>query len=246
MSCDFARKHFSALRDGALSGMEHHTVAAHLDACVACDSAWRDYMKTLDGLVALPRLECAGEVASRVFDRIDMENRKPGLTALFRPRGTSRPFMIPSLAPATMVLVVVIGAIFALDRPEPLPPIVVVQQKQIESWTTLPSPVPEWGTERNPLFASGEVSTPRARAGTAVPRYLLDQTGEGTLFLETVVARDGTVSAVHLIGGNSAEAAPLLEAMRKERYEPGRFRGRPVAVSMYRLISRMEVRAPIT
>ena len=32
----------------------------------------------------------------------------------------------------------------------------------------------------------------------------------------------------------------------EERYEPGRFRGRPVAVSMYRLISRMEVRAPIT
>jgi hypothetical protein len=121
-----------------------------------------------------------------------------------------------------------------------------VQQRQIEAWTTLPSPVPDWGTERHPLFAYGDVSTPRARAGNGVPSYLLEPAGEGTLFLETVVARDGTVSAVHLIGGDSAEAAPMLEAMRKETFEPGRFRGRPVAVSVYRLISRMEVRAPIT
>lgn len=243
MSCRFARSRFSALRDGALGGIEHHTVAAHLDACAACDGEWRAYMKALDGLIALPRLECAGEVASRIFDRLDLENRKPGLAALFR-RGSARPFMIPSLAPAGMVLAIVVASVFALDPPDALPPI--VQQRQIEAWTTLPSPVPEWGTERHPLFASGDVSTPRAREGTAVPRYLLEQTGEGTLFLETVVARDGTVSAVHLIGGNSVEAAPVLEAMRKERFEPGRFRGRPVAVSMYRLISRMEVRAPIT
>jgi hypothetical protein len=32
-----------------------------------------------------------------------------------------------------------------------------------------------------------------------------------------------------------------VDALRRERYEPGRFRGRPVAVSIYRLISRMEV-----
>ncbi len=243
MSCHYARARFSARRDGALGGSEHHTVAAHLDACAGCDAAWRAYSKALDGLVALKHLESEGEIASRIFDRLDLENRKPGLAMLFR-RGSSRPFMIPSLAPAAMVLVTVIGAIFALDRPEPLPP--VVQQRQLEAWTTLPSPVPEWGTETNPLFAYGDVSTPRARAGAVVPRYLLEQRGEGTLFLETVVARDGSVSAVNLIGGDSVEAAPLLDALRKERYEPGRFRGRPVAVSMYRLISRMEVRPPIT
>jgi putative zinc finger protein len=244
MSCHAARRRFSARRDGALGGREQHAVSAHLEACASCAASWSAFAGALDALAGIPRLECAGEVASRVFDRLEMENRKPGLAALFRPRGAARPFMIPSLAPAAMVLVTVIGAWFALDRPEALPP--VVQQKQIEAWTTLPSPVPEWGTESNPVFASGDVSTPRARAGTALRRYLLEQPGEGTLFLETVVARDGTVSAVHLIGGDSTEAAPLLEVLRKERYEPGRFRGRPVAVSMYRLISRMEVRAPIT
>ena len=173
-----------------------------------------------------------------------MENRKPGLAVLFRPMGAARPFMLPSLVPAFLVVVIVIASALILDRPEPLP--VVVQQRAIEAWTTLPSPVPDWGTERHPLFAYGDVSTPRARAGTDVPDYLLGSTGEGTLFLETVVARDGSVSAVNLIGGDSHEAAPLLEAMRKQRFEPGRFRGRPVAVSVYRLISRMEVRAPIT
>jgi len=244
LTCGGVRRRLSAHRDGELTGVEHRNVAAHLDGCASCGAQWRGLAKALDALADVPRLECSGEVASRVFDRLDMENRKPGLAVLFR-IGSARPLILPSLVPAVMVLVTVIAAALALDRPEPLPP--VVQQRQLEAWTTLPSPVPDWGTERHPLFAYGDVSTPRARAGaTVVPSYLLEQTGEGTLFLETVVARDGTVSAINLIGGDSNEAAPLLEALRKERFEPGRFRGRPVAVSMYRLISRMEVRAPIT
>jgi hypothetical protein len=244
LNCHAVRHRLSAHRDGELTGVEHRTVTAHLDACADCGERWRGMRIALDALADVPRLECSGEVASRVFDRLDMENRNPGLAALFRPMGAARPLILPSLVTAVMVLVTVIAGALVLDRPEPLPPI--VQQRQLEAWTTVPSPVPDWGTERHPLFAYGDVSTPRARAGTVLPAYLLEQTGEGTLFLETVVARDGTVSAVHLIGGDSHQAAPLLEALRKERFEPGRFRGRPVAVSVYRLISRMEVRAPIT
>ena len=56
-----------------------------------------------------------------------------------------------------------------------------------------------------------------------------------------MVARDGSVSAVTVLGGDSELARPVVDALRRERYEPGRFRGRPVAVSIYRLISRMEV-----
>lgn len=244
MSCHGVQGLLSAHRDGALGAAERRAVALHLGACADCAARWRDLSLALDALADVPRLECSGEIASRIFDRIDMENRKPGLATLFRPRGAARPFMLPSLVPAAMVVVSVIASAVFLDRPEPLPP--VVQQRQIEAWTQPPSPVPDWGTERHPLFAYGDVSTPRARAGNVVPAYLLEPTGEGTIFLETVVARDGSVSAVHLIGGDFAEAAPLLEALRKERFEPGRFRGRPVAVSVYRLISRMEVRAPIT
>ena len=40
-----------------------------------------------------------------------------------------------------LMLVTVISGALVLDRPEPLPP--VVQQRQIEAWTSLPSPVPD-------------------------------------------------------------------------------------------------------
>jgi hypothetical protein len=101
--------------------------------------------------------------------------------------------------------------------------------------------LPPSGTEGNPLFSMSEVSPPRMRSSETVPRYLLDHPGQGTLFVETVVARDGSVSAVTVLGGDSELARPVVDALRRERYEPARFRGRPVAVSIYRLISRMEV-----
>jgi len=75
---------------------------------------------------------------------------------------------------------------------------------------------------------------------------LLAGLGEEPLFVETVVARDGSVSMVTLLEGDSHHAGPLLEALRRERFEPGRRHGRPVAVSLYRLISRLDVTAPIT
>jgi len=110
------------------------------------------------------------------------------------------------------------------------------------SWSSLPA----WGTEANPASPAAGVSVPRARRGDGLSQRLLATTGEGSLFLETVVARDGSVSAVTLLDGDSRQAAPLIDALRNERFEPGRFRGRPVAVSLYRLISRMEVRVPRT
>jgi hypothetical protein len=38
----------------------------------------------------------------------------------------------------------------------------------------------------------------------------------------------------------------VLEALRQQRFERVRYRGRPVAVSVYRFLSRMDVRSPIT
>jgi hypothetical protein len=68
---------------------------------------------------------------------------------------------------------------------------------------------------------------------------------DGSLFFETVVARDGSVAAVTLIGGDAGQAGPIERALRQARFEPGRFHGRPVAVSVYRLISRLEVRSGV-
>ena len=71
-------------------------------------------------------------------------------------------------------------------------------------WTDLGA-VPASGTEGNPLFPSADVSLPRPARATALPRRLA-QMGEGTFFLETVVARDGRVSAVTLLDGDSCQA----------------------------------------
>jgi hypothetical protein len=104
-----------------------------------------------------------------------------------------------------------------------------------------PAREPLQGTEGNPLFPSSQVALPRLRAGQPVPVKALSSMGEGSVFFETVVARDGSVSTVTLLGGDSVQAQPLLEALRQARFEPVRVKGRPVAVSVYRLISLMEV-----
>jgi outer membrane biosynthesis protein TonB len=64
--------------------------------------------------------------------------------------------------------------------------------------------------------------------------------------VETVVARDGSVSAVNLLQGDLERARGVLEALRQARFEPTLLNGRPVAVSVYRLISALEVRAHVT
>jgi hypothetical protein len=167
-----------------------------------------------------------------------MERRQPGLSLLFRPFGAARPLMLPSLVPAALVLVCVLSGALVLDRvPQPLPTVSLAPSAP--SWADV---LPPSGTEGNPLFAMSEVSPPRVRSGDAVPSYLLDRNrAQGTVFIETVVARDGSVSAVTVIGGDSEMARPVVDALRRERYEPARFRGRPVAVSIYRLFSRMDV-----
>ena len=55
-------------------------------------------------------------------------------------------------------------------------------------------------------------------------------------FQDLAVHADHRVHALSL-----RQAGPLLDALRQQRFEPIRYMGRPVAVSVYRLISRMDV-----
>ena len=100
------------------------------------------------------------------------------------------------------------------------------------------------GTEGNPLFPSAEVGLPQQRA--ALAPEVLSKEGEDSVFLETVVARDGSVAGVTVLQGDASVEQALIAALRQQRIEPTRYRGRFVAVSVYRLISRMEVRSPRT
>jgi len=240
MRCATTRRRLSAYLDGDLDPRHSQQVAVHLEGCPACTARWRSLRSAVEMLAEVPRLECRESVAARVLDRLEVENRGAGLALILRPAWKARPLIFPSLVPAAGFLVTVLALAFAIGRdPEPLPR---VATHGAESW----GPTGASGTESNPLFPSSEVSAPRSRAAAPITVDLVAGLGEEPLFFETVVARDGSVSTVTLLDGDSHQAGPLLEALRHERFEPGRRNGRPVAVSLYRLISRMDVTAPIT
>jgi hypothetical protein len=231
----------SAHLDGELPGLEARAVAAHLAECGPCGKRWLSLRRSLELLSELPRLDSVEGIASRVRDRLEVESRGPGLALLFRPKWAARPLILPSLVPAFVVLVAVLAGAMALDHDSSAMPLATVGART-EPWD---GRMPPSGTEGNPLFPSSEVSVPRSQARDLFPEQLLTAMDEGTFFFETVVARDGRVSDVNLIGGDSVKAAPFMDALRRERFEPGRFRGRPVAVSLYWLISSMDVHAAI-
>jgi hypothetical protein len=242
MSCRAVRGRLSAYMDGDLRAEEAGRVASHLEACAACGERWRSLRRAMGALTDLAPLDGSDGIASRVFDRLELERRGPGLALLFRRRGAARPLILPSLLPAAFILMAVVGGALVLGRATdtgPLPEVAV--RGGGETWgRSAPS-----GSEGNPLFPSSTVTAPRAR-GTTFSDQVLTDMAEGSLFVETVVARDGSVFTVRLLNGDSMQARPLLDALRQERFEPGRLAGRPVAVSVYRLISRMDVRGSIT
>jgi hypothetical protein len=216
-------------------------VTEHLAVCAACRERWTSLTRALEQLVELPRPRSGDSIAARVLTRLELESRGSGLPLLFRPAAAARPFLLPALVPAVLVLVAILSAAVRLDH-DPRARAFADGRGLADAWGVLPA----WGTEANPALLAAGVSVPRARRGDGLPEQVLATMGEGSLFLETVVARDGSVSAITLLHGNSSQAAPLIDALRHERFEPGRFRGRPVAVSVYRLISRMDVRVPTT
>jgi hypothetical protein len=236
VSCAAVRRKLSSLRDGDLGRAREAAVRAHLDACAACAAHWESLTSALDRLAQAPRCEPPESLATQVLNRLELERRGPGLALLFRPLWSARPLIFPSLFPAAMVVLAVLAGAVALDRPEPLPEVYVGPGAWVAN-----AP----GTEDNPFLAGPALDGPRHR-GLALPAEVLAELSDGNFFVNTVVARDGSVFHVTLIEGDAASAAPLMDALRRQRYEPARYQGRPVAVSMYRLISRMEVRAPIT
>jgi hypothetical protein len=224
----------SEYRDGSLEGGRSAALSLHLAGCRACAERWRTLTQVLDLLGALPRPRSAERIAARVLTRLEVESRGAGLALLFRSAAAARPLMLPALVPAAAVLLAIVVTAINLDRD----PRAVAASRPVRAQP--------WGTEANPASPAAGVSVPRARGGEGFAEDVLTAMGEGSFFLETVVARDGSVSAVTLLDGDVEQAGPLIDALRQERFEPGRYRGRPVAVSLYRLISCMDVTVPTT
>jgi hypothetical protein len=239
MTCAGVRSRLSEWLDGDLDPGLARVVSGHLAACRACARHAAE-LRAVSALVAeLPRVEAPEAVETRVALRLELASgaRKPGLAFLFRGMAAARPFILPSLLPALGVLLAVFGFVLALDS-GPLPEVRIAPG----AWGVVPAS----GTEGNPLIPSSEVLLPQQLAALALPPEVLAGSGEGSLFLETVVARDGSVAGVTMLQGDAGDERALIEALRQQRFEPVRYRGRRVAVSVYRLISRMEVRSPRT
>lgn len=237
MTCALVRRRLSEWLDGELEPRLARLVAGHLESCAACAQRAEELRGVSRLLSELPRLEPAESVASSVLDQLDMETRRPALASLLRGFSAARPHILPSLVPATLVLVSVLAAVLALDS-GPLPEVHLAPG----GWRTTPA----WGTEGNPVMPSADIDLPRETTRVELPPEMLAGGGEGSVFVETVVARDGSVADVTVLGGQDDSSGALVDALRRQRFEPVRYRGRPVAVSVYRLIARMEVRSPRT
>ncbi len=224
MSCDRLSPNLSAYLDGDLTGAEARAVSDHVAGCERCALVLRETEASLALLQSLPKTTPRESVAARVLDRLEMERRGPGLALLFRPYGAARPLMVPSLLHASFFLVLAFGLGIAFQRPP-----------------TGPTPWTQAGDHAWPEV----VQVGRLRHADLAEALLADG-NEGSLFLETRVARDGSVASVKLLDGDAMQAAPVIEALRRERFEPTRLRGLPVAVSVYRLVSLLEVLAPRT
>ena len=237
MTCHLVRSRLSDWIDDGLDPRAARRVEAHLATCAAC-ARRADELRAVGRLLSeLPRLEPLESVAAGVRDQLDMETRHPALAALQRSFSAARPLILPSLVPATLVLVTVLAGVLALDS-GPLPEVHLAPG----GWHTTPA----WGTEGNPVFPSADIDLPREATSVELPAALVLAGGEASVFLETVVARDGSVTDVTVLDGHDDSAGALVDALRRQRFEPVRYRGRPVAISVYRLISRMEVRSPRT
>jgi hypothetical protein len=222
-ACGGVRRSLSEWLDGELAADAARAVSEHLALCGACSRQAAE-LRAVSGLLgALPKLETGESVASGLALQLDLAAgaRRPGLALLFRSFAAARPHILPSLLTAAALLLLALTGILALDT-GPLPEV-----HRTRAWDAEPLS----GTEGNPLFPSAEVRLPQQRASLAAE--VLTKEGETSVFLETVVARDGSVAGVTVLQGDEQGEQALIDALRQQRFEPTRYRGRFVAVSVY-------------
>lgn len=230
MSCASVREQMSAYLEGDLEGAAAHAFALHLDLCAACADHLRTLRCSLELLASVPRLAPEESIAQRMRDALEVRSRGPALAALFRPAWAARPLILPSVLPAAMVLAVVMGGLLMMGA----------RDSRVAWEHTHGS-----GSQADPFSPTAGLGMPRMRAG-GLSDELLSHVGEGNLFYAAVVNGDGTVSDLRVLDGGDPYARWLIHALRNERFDPLLYKGQPVSVSVFRLISRMEVRAPIT
>jgi len=228
VSCASVKQRLSAYLDDDLGRDEGRSLAEHLAGCASCSDLWRGLRSSLHVLRGLAPLVPPESWLSQVMARLEMERRDPGLSWLFRRGWAGRPLLVQSVLAGAIVCGLGLGAALVLDA--------VPSLLKGHGWAWLGAP--------EPLPPVADVSVPRLRDAALADDFVPPH--EDSLFFETRVLQDGRVGEVTLLDGRIADAAPLINALRRERFEPARYKGRPVAARVYRLISRLDVRAPKT
>jgi anti-sigma factor RsiW len=221
MTCALLRRNLSAYRDGELSGARSEAVAAHLRICPTCADLWHRLETSLAVLADSPPLAARERIATAVLDRLEVETRGPGLALLFRAPWAARPLMLPSLLHASLLVATLLMSALAIDSwhvrgDRDAYRVVVARAEALRTARQTP------------------VRKLRGSAALAV-----SSAGADGFFVETLIGPGGNVLDVRLIGGDTARAAPLIHAMRQERFEPAPERG--AALSIYQLISATDV-----
>jgi len=247
MSCSRVRSELSEYLDGDLSGVRLHSVSAHLDTCTTCARHLDELRLSSELVGALPRVACAEALAPMVLDRLEVESRGPGLALLFRSAWAARPLIFPSVVPAAAVVACTLSLIFMIARED-----VRASWGNKQAWDNSQAS----GTDLDPYAPIGGVSAPQATTGRAdgglgsayleEAMALMPDPLEEQIFVEATVTRDGRVLDPRLLQGAPHLAAPLMQAIRYQRFQPGREEGRAVAVRTFRLFDSVEVRAPLT
>jgi hypothetical protein len=151
MTCWLVRRRLSAYVDRDLSAGDMRAVAAHLLSCPECERHHRSLRRTVEILGELPKLSATEPLATRVRDRLEVERRGPGLALVFRGFRAGRPLILPSLIPATFVVVVVLAGALLLDGLGQRPAFLFAPPSG-------EGRAADSGTEANPLFPTSDAT----------------------------------------------------------------------------------------
>jgi periplasmic protein TonB len=99
---------------------------------------------------------------------------------------------------------------------------VVVEKKEAPP----PPPAPVFVTEREHATSPRPLSQPKP----AYPAEARADRVEGTVVVRFLVTTAGTVGDVRLVSGDARLAPAVIDAVKRWRFEPGTYQGRPVPI----------------
>ncbi len=246
-TCPSVRRLLSAFHDKELRVDQLIAVENHLRACRSCAREARSLGALGDAL----RQQASAAKGRSLRDLVSLPARVVSRYKAEREQSFSRRFerLVEDLhlvwaavgaVSASVVCVAVISSMLlqaSRERPDSLAGLLAA----------LASPA----TSGSPAWAAGNILAPRADADAVMPAAIVNQgRREDVVFaLAAVVARDGTLSNLELLGSqkgagpaNHQELIDILEAASTARFEPARYAGSPVAVNMVWLLTHTTVR----